>query len=454
MNTTGIENTANGYFALYYNTTGGDNTASGISALGANSSGGSNTASGAYALSSNLNGNYNTASGDDALNANTSGSFNTADGQQAMPSNTTGSDNTASGFAALYNNTTGSNNTAIGSNTGPDYNSPNLSNATALGAGATVSQSNTLVLGQTAMGSPGVSYVNVGIGTATPRSTLEAAVSSPSALGPVLTLTNSGGSGSSAVDFNTYLPSTTGTYNPSTRVVAFDDGNFGNYLMFQSNISGAPNNGLRGNMLIYPDGEVYVNGTFSAANKEFKIDHPLDPANKFLVHSSVESSEMMNIYTGNVVTDELGLATVKLPDWFEAENTDFRYQLTVIGRQAQAWIAEEVGNGQFKIATNATNVKISWQITAVRQDAYAKAHPLIVEQQKAAGDRGRYAHPELYGQSVDMQIGGHAHDQSASAVDKHFPTQPPPALNHPLPRSVAPAMKPIAEVKQPQVNSN
>jgi hypothetical protein len=237
----------------------------------------------------------------------------------------------------------------------------------------------------------------------------------------VLTLTNSGGSGSSALDFNTYLPSTTGTYNPSTRVVVFDDGNFGNYLMFQSNISGAPNNGLRGNVLIYPDGEVYVNGTFSAANKEFKIDHPLDPANRFLVHSSVESSEMMNIYTGNVVTDELGLATVKLPDWFEAENTDFRYQLTVVGQFAQAIIKDKIADGQFRIMTNASHVEVSWQITAVRQDAYAKAHPLVVEQEKLAGERGFYAHPELYGQPLDKQIGGHAHDQPASAVDKHFP---------------------------------
>ena len=44
---------------------------------------------------------------------------------------------------------------------------------------------------------------------------------------------------------------------------------------------------------------------------------------------------MMNIYTGNVITDELGVATVQLPDWFEAENADFRYQLTVIGRRAR-----------------------------------------------------------------------------------------------------------------------
>jgi len=67
----------------------------------------------------------------------------------------------------------------------------------------------------------------------------------------------------------------------------------------------------------------------------------------------------MNIYSGNVTTDELGLATVTLPDWFEAENTDFRYQLTTIGRDAHAWVAAEVSKKQFKIATNASHVKVA-----------------------------------------------------------------------------------------------
>jgi len=58
------------------------------------------------------------------------------------------------------------------------------------------------------------------------------------------------------------------------------------------------------------DGWVNVNGTLTASTKLFRIDHPLDPANKYLNHASVESSEMMNIYTGNVVLDEKGEAWV------------------------------------------------------------------------------------------------------------------------------------------------
>ncbi len=151
-------------------------------------------------------------------------------------------------------------------------------------------------------------------------------------------------------------------------------------------------------------GNVQVTGTISADEKDFKIDHPADPANKYLVHASIESSELVNIYSGNVTTDEFGLATVQLPDWFEVENSDFRYQLTVVdGRFAQAVVSKKIENHQFTIHTNASHVEVSWQITGVRQDAYAKAHPLVVEQAKPANERGFYMHPELYGQPGEKQ---------------------------------------------------
>ncbi len=154
----------------------------------------------------------------------------------------------------------------------------------------------------------------------------------------------------------------------------------------------------------YFNGNIDVTGSTGGQLVRPKIDHPLDPANKYLYHSSVESSEMMNIYTGNVTTDSEGFATVHLPDWFEAVNTDFRYQLTVIGQFAQAIVNSEVTNHQFGIRTDKPNVKVSWQITGVRQDAYAKAHPLVVEQAKDARERGHYIHPDLYGAPVEQSI--------------------------------------------------
>jgi hypothetical protein len=162
----------------------------------------------------------------------------------------------------------------------------------------------------------------------------------------------------------------------------------------------------------YFNGDVTVVYTLTAASKDFKIDHPLDPANKYLVHSSVESSEMMNIYTGNVTTDGSGSATVPLPAWFETLNGDFRYQLTVIGQFAQAIIAHKIENSHFEIRTNVPNVEVSWQVTAVRHDAFAKAHPLVVEEAKDAHLRGYYMHPELYGAPAEKQIEWARHPQA------------------------------------------
>ena len=81
-------------------------------------------------------------------------------------------------------------------------------------------------------------------------------------------------------------------------------------------------------------------GMFLSAEASAKVvarsrSTTLDPANKYLYHSFVESPDMMNVYNGNVVTDKRGMATVVLPEYFEALNSDFRYQLTVIGRFAR-----------------------------------------------------------------------------------------------------------------------
>src|SRR6202142_734778 len=143
-------------------------------------------------------------------------------------------------------------------------------------------------------------------------------------------------------------------------------------------------------------GDVAIQGNLSKNGGSFKIDHPLDPANKYLSHSFVESPDMMNIYNGNVVTDKRGLATVVLPDYFAVLNRDFRYQLTVIGQFAQAIIAKEINRGRFTIRTNRPGVKVSWQVTGIRQDAWANAHRIPTEEEKPLEKRGTYLYPELY----------------------------------------------------------
>ena len=151
-------------------------------------------------------------------------------------------------------------------------------------------------------------------------------------------------------------------------------------------------------------GDIYVSGAIYAGTKDFRIDHPLDPANKYLIHASVESSEMMNIYTGNATLNDKGEATVQLPGWFEAVNGDFRYQLTAIGRPSPGlYVAQEISGNQFQIAGGTAGTKVSWQVTGVRHDAYAKANPLQVERGKTF-ERGYYIHPELYGAPEERGI--------------------------------------------------
>ena len=132
-----------------------------------------------------------------------------------------------------------------------------------------------------------------------------------------------------------------------------------------------------------------VFGTLTANTKNFKIDHPLDPLNKTLTYTSIESPDMMNIYNGNVTTDGNGEAIVKMPDYFEALNRDFRYQLTVIGTFAQAIVLEKIKGNQFKIKSDKPHVEVSWQITGVRRDKYAEDNRPPVEETKSAEDKGK-----------------------------------------------------------------
>ncbi len=163
-------------------------------------------------------------------------------------------------------------------------------------------------------------------------------------------------------------------------------------------------------------GTVNVNGTLNKPGGSFKIDHPLDPANKYLFHSFVESPDMKNIYDGVVTLDASGQAEVALPDWFEALNKDFRYQLTAIGAPGpNLYIAAEISGNRFKIAGGAAGAKVSWQVTGTRQDAWANAHRIPVEELKPAQERGSYLAPELFGQPQEKSVRLARHPAAAPA---------------------------------------
>jgi hypothetical protein len=153
-------------------------------------------------------------------------------------------------------------------------------------------------------------------------------------------------------------------------------------------------------------GDFWVAGTLSKTAGSFKIDHPQDPANKYLIHSFVESPDMMNIYNGNSTTDSAGNATIILPTYFEALNMEFRYQLTIMDKDnfAMARVTKEIETNKFEIKTSLPNIKVSWQVTGIRHDEYANANRIENEKNKAPEHIGKYIHPELFNQPKEKGI--------------------------------------------------
>jgi len=164
-------------------------------------------------------------------------------------------------------------------------------------------------------------------------------------------------------------------------------------------------------------GDISVTGAIFKGGGGFRIDHPMNPAGKFLSHSFVESSEMKNIYDGTVVADAKGEAVVVLPEWMEALNVEFRYQLTPIGRAAPGLhLRDEISNNRFTIAGAEPGMRVSWQITGVRHDKWASVNRINVEHDKVGSERDHYIHPHLYNFGVERGIGEVRHPKP-----KRFP---------------------------------
>lgn len=163
---------------------------------------------------------------------------------------------------------------------------------------------------------------------------------------------------------------------------------------------------------------VYAFGTLAATGtKSFQIDHPLDPENAYLQHFCTEGPEPMNAYSGNVVSDAQGYATIQLPDYFESINRDFRYQLTVVdgaGEEfVQVRVVRKIHGNQFTIRTSAPHVEVSWRVEAVRNDAWVRRYGYQTVLEKEPEIKGRYLHPELYGAPAEASTLYHADRERA-----------------------------------------
>jgi len=176
--------------------------------------------------------------------------------------------------------------------------------------------------------------------------------------------------------------------------------NINNNLTTQGSIGITGNAIVRGTLgvtgAVTFSGALTVVGTLTKGSGTFKIDHPLDPKNKYLYHSFIESPDMMNIYNGNIVTDNNGLADIILPSYFCALNIDYRYQLTCIGDFANVCVLNEIDDNKFTIKSDKPNIKVSWQVTGIRNDLYARKYRIIDEVDKEDDNVGTYLHPELF----------------------------------------------------------
>jgi hypothetical protein len=157
------------------------------------------------------------------------------------------------------------------------------------------------------------------------------------------------------------------------------------------------------------NGELFASSV-SGGIKAFMIDHPLDPENKVLTHSCVESDQRMNLYRGLATTDSRGYATIAVPSWFEALNEDILYQLTVIDTEdsasfTMAKVVRELRSGTFRIRSSVGRTKVSWMLTGKRHDPTSQHYPLEVERLKTDGERGRYYEPEAYGKPKSLGMG-------------------------------------------------
>ncbi|MBI1766732.1 MAG: hypothetical protein HYR56_35445 [Acidobacteria bacterium] len=417
---------------------GSHNAFAGYSAGRANTMGFSNSFSGAYAGYNNL------------------GSNNSFSGYAAGFSNTIASNNSFSGAYAGYSNTTGGENTALGYLA--NFGTASLNNVTAIGARAQVDCGNCLVLGSINGVNGATADTNVGIGTTSPgyklhiqsSGILEANINSvneravlslgsnlqnqqqvwtiesgvlgtPGLFGifdrtasqPRLVIRQNGDVGiGTSLPLRTFHVNGTSVFTERMDATGVISGITSNLFAIYGG-SGGTGTGVgiygyvnpnSGGWAGWFEGRVRVNGTLTKNGGSFQIDHPLDPENKYLSHSFVESPDMMNIYNGNVATDASGEATITLPDYFTALNRDFRYQLTVIGQFAQAMVSRKIQDNHFTIKTDKPNVEVSWQVTGIRQDAWANAHRIAVEETKTEKERGHYLNPEVFGQPEEKGI--------------------------------------------------
>ncbi len=200
-------------------------------------------------------------------------------------------------------------------------------------------------------------------------------------------------------------------------------GGFGAAVYADNNSPYCCSYGVRG---LGAEWAVYANGDMGASGyKNFRIDHPDDPANKYLLHYAAESPEVINFYRGTVTLDGTGTAVVELPAYFASINKSPSYQLTAFGApMPMLHVAEGIDEGvlnvaaiappgapvprcSFRITGGLPGGRVCWRVEALRNDRWAQKRGAPVEADKQGPERGKYQHPDLYGMPPEMGMDYH-----------------------------------------------
>jgi hypothetical protein len=140
------------------------------------------------------------------------------------------------------------------------------------------------------------------------------------------------------------------------------------------------------------------NHNFTGTKSGFIIDHPLDPENKWLIHSPVESDRLRVVYDGEVTLDGAGAAVVTMPEWFAPLAKNVRVMVTCVDAHMPVYVTD-IRARRFTIAGGSEGRRVFWTLSAERADPWAEQRPLAIETDKPDDERGTLFAWREYGAS-------------------------------------------------------
>jgi hypothetical protein len=110
-----------------------------------------------------------------------------------------------------------------------------------------------------------------------------------------------------------------------------------------------------------------------SGSKDFRINHPLSPADMNLKHACLEGPEVLCVYRMRAVVGADGTVVAPLPAYWMALNCEPCYLLTSLGApqpnlHVAAEVADSAGSIAFTIGGGVAGASVSWLVTGRRCD--------------------------------------------------------------------------------------